>query len=194
MTRNFEDAATEVLGTARPAVSSDPDWATLERGLGVSLPDDYKRIVARYAPVQLNVHLYLHHPSTERWNLRRWMDQTVTAFARRNLTDAKCPGFPQGPLFGGPEGLIPLTSTDRGEYLFGAADARSGHWRILACNGDEQDFYEYRMPFSEWLHHYLAGESMFGPGSAVFYPGPIVFEGLPMTASEPPTTWHGPER
>ncbi|MFI0086368.1 hypothetical protein [Streptomyces bobili] len=106
-------------------------------------------------------------------------DQTVTAFTRRDLTEAECPGFRQGPLFGGSEGLIPLTSTDRGEYLFGAADTRSGHWRILACNGVEQDFQEYRMPLSEWLHHYLAGESTFGPGNAVFYSAPSSSKGCP---------------
>ncbi|MEV6614543.1 SMI1/KNR4 family protein [Streptomyces sp. NPDC051051] len=166
----------------------------MERELGVSLPRDYKRIVTGYAPVQVNVHLFLRRPSAERWNLGQWMKETVTAFTRSNLTDAQCPGFPEGPLFGGPDGLVPLASTDRGECLFGVADAPSGDRRLLACNGDEQDFHEYRMPFSEWLYRYFSGESMFGPGSAVFYPGPILFESLPMATSTPLTTWYGPER
>ncbi|MDX3245088.1 SMI1/KNR4 family protein [Streptomyces sp. ME18-1-4] len=159
----------------------------------MSLPGDYKHIVVRYAPVQTNGHLFLHHPATERWNLGQWMERTVTAFSSSDLTEAKCPGFPGGPLFGGPGGLIPMVSTDRGEYLFGVADD-SGGWCLLACNGDEQDFYDYQISFSEWLYRYLAGEPMFGPGSAVFYPGPVVFEGLPMTPSDPFDTWDGPDR
>jgi hypothetical protein len=194
MMSNFEDAVIGTLGPAREASLPDTDWGALERGLGVHLPDDYKRIIGKYAPVLVNVHLSLRHPSTERWNLGQWMERTVTAFSSSDLTDAECPGFPGGPLFGGPEGLIPLLSTDRGEYLFGFVDHPSSVWRFLACNGDEQDFYEYQMSFAEWLYRYLSGESMFGPDSAVFYPGPVVFEGLPMTASEQCATWYGPDR
>ncbi|TGZ12773.1 hypothetical protein DV517_68570 [Streptomyces sp. S816] len=51
---------------------------------------------------------------------------------------------------------------------------------------DAQDFYEYRMSFAEWLYRYLAGEDMFGPGSAAFYPGPVVFESMPMAAGDEP--------
>jgi hypothetical protein len=166
----------------------------LETELGVQLPADYKLLVDGYGPVQVNGHLFFGHPATSRWNLAEEVRKTVEAFSRSDLTEAECPGFPDGPLFGGPSGLIPLVDTDRGEYVFGAVDAASGEWRLLTCDGDEQDFYEYHMSFSEWLYRYLIGEDMFGSGSAVFYPGPIVFESMPMTASDRSVTWHGPER
>ncbi|MFH8804861.1 SMI1/KNR4 family protein [Streptomyces sp. NPDC017936] len=183
-----------MLGPARDVPLPGGAWEDLENGLGVQLPDDYERVLSAYAPVQLNVHLCLKHPSTPRWNLRESMEHTISAFSRSDLSDARCPGFPDGPRFGGAAGLIPLTSTDRGEHLFGAVDADSGEWRLPACNGDEQDFHEYRMSFAGWLHRYLTGEDAFGPGSAVFHPGPVLFEGLPMTASEHTTEWYGPER
>ncbi|MFE2064056.1 hypothetical protein ACFXDH_16865 [Streptomyces sp. NPDC059467] len=45
----------------------DPEaWHRLESELGVGLPEDFKEIVDAYAPVQLNGHLYLTHPATER--------------------------------------------------------------------------------------------------------------------------------
>ncbi|MFE9173318.1 SMI1/KNR4 family protein [Streptomyces kebangsaanensis] len=166
----------------------------LERCLGARLPADYKTIVDHYGPVQLNGHLFLSHPATDRWNLGRWMDKTVELFSGSDLADAECPGFPDGPVFGGPDGLIPLISTDRGEYAFGIVGKAGKGWSILTCDGDEQDFYEYQMPFSEWLHRYLTGEDMFGPGSAVFYPGPVVFESMPTTEVEQSRTWLGPER
>jgi hypothetical protein len=193
MSRNFTDSVIGMLGTA--GISSPAaGWEDLESELGVQLPDDYKEIIGRYAPVQLNGHLFLNHPSTRRWNLGRWMRETVEAFSGSDLADAECPGFPEGPVFGAPAGLVPLMDTDRGEYVFGVVDEASKEWRILACDGDEQDFHEYLMSFSEWLYRYLTGEDMFGPGSAVFYPGPVVFESMPMTASERSTQWHGPER
>ncbi|MEV5989311.1 SMI1/KNR4 family protein [Streptomyces sp. NPDC052051] len=194
MRRNFVNSVIGILGPAWCVPPPAAAWAGLEGELGVQLPDDYKEIIGGYGPVQMNVHLYLKHPSTDWWNLGRWMKETVEAFSRSDLTDAECPGFPGGPIFGGPSGLIPLVSTDRGEYAFGVAGSPPGEWRILACNGDEQDFYEYHISFSEWIYRYLSGEDMFGPGSAVFYPGPIIFESMPLSESDRLLEWHGPER
>jgi hypothetical protein len=169
------------------------NWGELEDELGVRLPDDYKEIVGKYAPVQLNVHLYLHHPSARRRNLRDWMMETIEAFSRSDLQDLKHRGLPGAP-FDAPAGLIPLLDTDRGENLFGLADADTGAWRLFSCGGDEALYYEYDMPFTEWLHQYLVGEDMFGPGSGVFYAGPILFESMPTSETEPLTSWEGPER
>ncbi|AZM59285.1 MULTISPECIES: SMI1/KNR4 family protein [unclassified Streptomyces] len=193
MSRNFTESVIGMLGPARNADRFPAEWGELETALGVGLPDDYKGILGRYAPVQLNVHLFLMHPSTGRWNLGRWMRETVQAFSRSDLTDVERLGFTGSP-FGAPSGLIPLLHTDRGENLFGAVEAGTGEWRFHSCNGDEPLYYEHRMSFSEWLHRYLRGEDMFGPGSGVFYPGPIVFESLPMQDAELSTTWEGPER
>ncbi|MGQ4344093.1 SMI1/KNR4 family protein [Streptomyces sp. SAS_275] len=151
-------------------------------------------IVENYAPVQLNGHLFLNHPVTPRWNLGEWMADTIESFTRSDLSGVVCPGFSDGPSFGGPSGLIPLLDTDRGEYAFGVAGPGAGEWRILVCDGDEPDFYEYRMCFSEWLYRYLIGEDMFGPDSAVFYPGPVAFESMPMVPGELSRTWQGPAR
>ncbi|MFE1437423.1 SMI1/KNR4 family protein [Streptomyces sp. NPDC058739] len=188
------DSVTRMLGPACNDSTSQDAWADLEHDLAVGLPVDYKAIVASYGPVQLNGHLFLHHPATVRWNLATWISRTVEQFPESDLGEAECPGFPDGPAFGGPDGLIPLISSDRGEYVFGVAPVGGGEWTILACNGDEQDFFEYAMPFAEWLYRYLSGEDMFGPGSAVFYPGPVVFESLPMSEMEGSRSWYGPER
>ncbi|MEU3086605.1 SMI1/KNR4 family protein [Streptomyces massasporeus] len=194
MSRNFTESVIHMLGPASNGPSVATAWGALERELGIELPADYKEIVGGYAPVQLNRHLFLNHPSTSRWNLRRWMEETIDSFSRSDLMEAECPGFPDGPLFGGPTGLIPLVDTDRGEYVFGVFGIETRSWTLLACDGDEQDFHEYRISFSEWLYRYLIGEDMFGPDSAVFYPGPVVFESMPLNESERSTSWHGPER
>lgn len=182
-----------MLGSPRQNSRAVSEWVELERRLACQLPDDYKEIVGTYGPVQINGHLFLNHPSTHRWNLGDWIAETVEAFSGSDLSEAACPGFPGGPRFGGPAGLIPLIDTDRGEYLFGVGIGSSDE-RLLACDGDEQDFYEYRMSFSEWLYRYLIGEDMFGPESGVFYPGPVVFESMPMSESERSTKWFGPPR
>lgn len=193
MSHNYTDSVIRILGEVRVAPAPTAVWGELERELGVRLPDDYKEILGRYAPIQLNGHLFLKHPSTHRWNLGRWMEETVQAFSRSDLTDLERLGFID-PVFGAPSGLIPLLNTDRGEDLFGVVEGGAGEWRLFSCDGDEALYYEYNMSFSEWLYRYLIGEDMFGPGSGVFYPGPIVFESMPMSEAERSVRWEGPER
>ncbi|MFJ9656991.1 SMI1/KNR4 family protein [Streptomyces griseoflavus] len=193
MSRNFTDSVFRMLGAARNASPNAAGWGDLELGLGVRLPDDYKEILGRYAPVQLNVHLFFMHPSTGRWNLGQWMRETTEVFSRSDLTYVERLGFAGSP-FGAPAGLVPLLDTDRGENLFGAVEEGTGEWRFFSCNGDEPLYYEHRASFSEWLYRYLIGEDMFGPGSGIFYPGPIVFESMPMEDGEPSIAWEGPAR
>jgi hypothetical protein len=168
-------------------------WERLEASLDVVVPDDYRKVVEAYAPVQVNWHLYFLHPAED---LGMWMERTIESFRETTWDeDVMCPGFEEtGPRFGGGKGMVPLATTDRGEYVFAARHANADSWRILTCDGDEQDFYEYRMGFAEWLYGYLIGGDMVGPDSSAFYPGPIRLERSPRTRGERPVVWHGPER
>ncbi|MEV0694528.1 hypothetical protein [Streptomyces sp. NPDC050388] len=60
MSRDFTESVIRTLGEAGNAPASAAAWDDLERELGVRLPDDYKEIVGRYAPVQLNGHLFVN--------------------------------------------------------------------------------------------------------------------------------------
>ncbi|MET7890810.1 SMI1/KNR4 family protein [Streptomyces mirabilis] len=194
MRSDYAESVVAMMGSRGNLHADASAWRRLESEIDGEFPDDYKFLVDGYGPIQINGHLYLSHPATERWNLGKWISSTVAEFARSDLSDVECPGFENGPVFGGSGGLIPLADTDRGEYVFGVLRHGESEWRILACDGDEQDFYEYRMSFSEWLYRYLCGEDMFGPDSSVFYPGPLVLESMPLTAEERSVSWHGPER
>jgi len=74
-------AVMAMLGPA-PNRHADPAaWDRLQAELGIRLPADYRVLVDAYAPVQLNHHLYLHHPATERWNLGQRIHDTVRAWS-----------------------------------------------------------------------------------------------------------------
>ncbi|MFI2205979.1 SMI1/KNR4 family protein [Streptomyces sp. NPDC020192] len=178
----------------------DPEaWLGLESELGVSLPADYKEIVDAYAPVQLNGHLSLHHPATERWNLGEWIRSTSEAWSEIEFEEGEPEGDPRASLgvrelvFGTPDGLIPIAGTDRGETVFYAPRGARGRASLFVENG-EGEFFEYSMGFAEWMWRWLVGEEVTGPGGSAFYPGPVALRNLPMTPQERPETRYGPPR
>lgn len=197
-TENSLRAVMDMLG--EPVLQHDRidhAWREIECDLGFELPTDYKEIIDAYAPVQLHEHLYLHHPATERWNLRRWISETITAWSAVDW-DTEIDGDPRAILgtsdlrFGTPEGLTPLLGSDRGETVFLARN-RAGSPLIFAENGEEQ-FFCQEIPFAEWLHQYLSGEDAVGPGSGISYPGPVALRSLPKTVHDTQSVWFGPDR
>ncbi|MFB7621025.1 SMI1/KNR4 family protein [Kitasatospora sp. NPDC056181] len=200
--RDYLAGVFAMLGPGEQRYASASAWAGLEAEIGIAFPEDYKAVVDAYAPIQINGHLFLSHPATERWNLgkeirdtsrtwaaldwdrERWLEPEENIRAVLGLEEVR---------FGTKDGLIPITSTDRGELIFLAPlPDRSGQ-RICAVKHDGS-WFEYRMSFSEWLYRYLVGEDMVGPNSSAFYPGPVLLELLPMSTYDRPAPRYGPDR
>ncbi|MFJ3198608.1 SMI1/KNR4 family protein [Streptomyces griseoviridis] len=165
----------------------------------MGLPEEFKEIVDAYAPVQLNGHLYLSHPATERWNLAERIRRTARSWSQIEWDEGEPEGDPRASLgtsdlvFGTPDGLIPICGTDRGEEIFYASRGTSGHGSLFVETG-EGEFFEYSFSFAEWLYLWLTGEEVTGPGGSAFYPGPVVLQDLPMTPGEQPEKRYGPPR
>ncbi|MET8405178.1 SMI1/KNR4 family protein [Streptomyces sp900116325] len=174
-------------------------WQKLENELGVSLPEDFKVITDAYAPVMINSHLYLSHPATERWNLAERIRRTSHSWSQIVWDEGEPEGDPRVSLgtsdllFGTPDGLIPICSTDRGESIFYAPQGALGQGSLFIENG-EGEFFEYSFSFAKWLYLWVTGEEVTGPGGSAFYPGPVVLQDLPMTPDERPEKRHGPPR
>jgi hypothetical protein len=186
-----------VLGRGESRYADPSAWERLERTLGFGLPEDYKRVVDAFAPADINGHLTLAHPATERFNLGTWIRETSEAWAQVPWDEYRPEGDPRDILgtkelrFGTRDGLLPCASTDRGETLFFAPGAAGARWRIFIDDG-EGEFFEYNMSFSQWLYLYVSGEDMVGPDSSAYYPGPIALQRLPMTPGERPPITYGP--
>ncbi|PHQ53563.1 hypothetical protein BLA24_00495 [Streptomyces cinnamoneus] len=187
-----------MLGEATGHGANPGAWESIENSLGFGLPADYKQVLEAYGPVKLNGHLYVNHPATVRWNLGKWIRETVVAWGEVPWDD-DIDGDPRPALgisemkFGTSDGLTPIAGTDRGELIFLARGASGQEWRIFVGDGDGE-FFEYSICFSEWLYRYLVGEDMAGPNSSAFYPGPVKFEGRPMSYGEETAVWYGPDR
>ncbi|MFE1560030.1 SMI1/KNR4 family protein [Streptomyces sp. NPDC058734] len=195
-------AVMAMLGPAGNRHADPAAWDRLHAELGIRLPSDYQALVDAYAPVQLNGHLYLHHPATERWNLGQDIRDTVRAWSEVSWDDLDFdldPDEDPRPLsglteltFGTRNGAWPIARTDRGETIFHVAEEDTAPW--LLTEDGEGGWARYDMSFAEWLYRYLIGEDMAGPGTSAFYPGPVQLRRLPMTAGERPEPWSGPDR
>ncbi|MFH8728090.1 SMI1/KNR4 family protein [Streptomyces termitum] len=194
---DYLTAAMAMLGPARNRYADPSAWDRLHDDLGVRLPSDYRILVDAYAPVQLNGHLYLHHPATERWNLGTEMRNTAQAWSQVSWDDADPDEDPralfglEGLVFGAGNGLWPIVGSDRGETVFLTPGPNAPHLLVEDGGGG---WSQYRMSFAEWLYRYLIGEDMAGPNSSAFYPGPVKLQRLPMSADERPEPWSGPDR
>ncbi|MFB6992417.1 SMI1/KNR4 family protein [Streptomyces sp. NPDC056304] len=181
----------ELLGP--PSRDTDPEtWVALESELGVFLPADYREFIDSYAPVRLNSHLHFTHPAHAVWDLKKWVFATIEAYQGLGWVDLTPPEFESAdPWFGGPDGLVPLVESDRGECVFFQPGEVP---RIYVYVGNDDDFYRYDMTFSEWLYRYLRGEDMTGPNSSAFISGPVRFDALPGAEGNRGAFWFGPDR
>ncbi|MFF1794890.1 SMI1/KNR4 family protein [Kitasatospora sp. NPDC058263] len=191
---NYVNRLTKMLGEVSPGQLGPWSWSGLEEALGVELPADFKEIVAAYAPVQLNGHLILWHPETALFNLMDRVNRNVVAFESIDWQAGTIMFRGEVPRFGGPDGLIPIAGTDRGETIFLCRSGSHPAWHVVGFSADGEHFYEYELSFAEWLYRYLIGEEMIGPGSAVLYPGPLIIEDLPRSPGDRVVKRHGPER
>ncbi|MEE1672193.1 SMI1/KNR4 family protein (plasmid) [Streptomyces sp. WAC07094] len=199
MKDDYLERVLEMLGEPSWRYRDPEAWHRLENELGTSLPEDFKEIVDAYAPVQVNGHLYLSHPATDRWNLSEQIRRTSHAWSQIEWDEDEPDGDPRVSLgtsdlaFGTPDGLIPICGTDRGEEIFYAPRGALGRGSLFIENG-EGEFFEYSFSFAKWLYLWLTGEEVTGPGGSAFYPGPVVLQDLPMTPDEQPEKRYGPAR
>ncbi|MFC9621134.1 hypothetical protein ACFTXM_14390 [Streptomyces sp. NPDC056930] len=80
-------AAMAMLGPAQNRHADPAAWDRLHAELGMQLPRDYRVLVDAFAPIQINGHLYLSHPATERWNLGQDIRGKIQAWSEVSWDD-----------------------------------------------------------------------------------------------------------
>ncbi|GAB3955632.1 hypothetical protein [Streptomyces sparsus] len=194
MVHDYSDSIREVLGSPDYLFANLNTWDNFERRIGFIFPPDYKSFVDAYGPVVIKGHLYVEHPAVEFRGMVDRFAQMIDDFEEQEWVPEEHQFGAEGPRFGKPGGLYPLLSTDRGERLFSKTDANNVHDYLVAYDGSEDEFFEYYIPFSEWLYRYVIGQDMIGPDSANSYPGPIKLERAPLKLGGEEALWYGPDR
>ncbi|MFE2164117.1 hypothetical protein ACFXB3_03490 [Streptomyces sp. NPDC059447] len=61
---DYLPAVMAMLGQAQNRYADPSTWDRLHAEHAIRLPNDYQTLVDAYAPIQLNGHSSLHHPTT----------------------------------------------------------------------------------------------------------------------------------
>jgi hypothetical protein len=121
--------------------------------------------------VHINKQLTIGHPGVLRGNLGVGIRDTIDAW--QYAPEDEVPH----PVGTGPGELLPWGSAASGETVFFRVPASEGEeWTVGVYESDEGGYYEYAMPFAEWMLSYIRGEDMtvcsrqFAPDGPSFEP------------------------
>ncbi|MGW2326516.1 Lsr2 family DNA-binding protein [Streptomyces sp. NPDC001700] len=168
------------------------DWASVEEGLGMRLPADYKRLADAYGPGTFAdfIHIFHPHGPTE------YVDLTgpEPARARAQLQVDYDGGTHPVPYE--PRHLFNMGGTDNGEDLFWITDPHGAPdtWRIAVNEARGPEWFTFDGTLSAFLASVLGGETAVPqfPGgllshSTDFVPyGPTLWVPPPQRPARPP--------
>ncbi|MFF8883954.1 Lsr2 family DNA-binding protein [Streptomyces flaveolus] len=169
-------------------------WGTVEAGLGMPLPRDYKQLADRYGPGSFNDYLSLFHPHgvTEFVDLTGPVPGRIRAQLRKD--------YDQGthPVPHDPDTLFACGATDNGEYLFWITDPAGDpdRWRIAVNEARGPRWFTYDGTLTAFLTGVLTGQTRVPqfPSSLLDAPArftpsrPTLVEPAPPTATRPADT------
>lgn len=141
-----------------PAGASEPiDWAAVEGGLGMSLPEDYKELATVYGSGRFAGYLHIFHPHarSEYVDLTGPMPAAVRARLHKDYTQGSHP-VPYDP-----QCLFLIGSTDNGEYLFWITDPPEAPdaWRITVNEARGPRWFTFEGTVTAFLISVLSGET-----------------------------------
>ncbi|OSY38287.1 hypothetical protein CP981_37375 [Streptomyces platensis] len=139
-----------------PANRSDqalPAWESVEQGLGIRLPDDYKRLFEEYGPGSFYDFLSLYQPqSLETIDIEVQTPKILASLEKRcEWTDYSLP-YPIA-------WLQPVAVTDNGEYVFWVAETKSNPdlWGIAINEASGDDWFTFDGTITAFLRRLCEG-------------------------------------
>lgn len=139
------------------AGSDDVDWESVERSLGVPVPNDFKALVAKFPRGVFRKYASVSIPecSDGQWNFIGDLELALEDL--RAWRDDEPDRFPY-PLYPEKRGLIPWGGSTQGEIFFWAPDAEDpAHWDTVAYEPEEIRWERFHLSATEFLNAVIAG-------------------------------------
>jgi hypothetical protein len=167
--RDLEALGLIVPPPAAPAeTGSAAEWKRVERELQLSLPADYKGLIARYGSGGFGDFLYPLNPFVANKHGNLLQRAEVILAAERSSGMWRHHGVPFS-LYPDKGGLFPWGVTDNGDTLYWYTHGPADWWPVVAWEGRGFRFEVYQRTASGFLRLWLSGQLAVG----VFPGGPF---------------------
>ena len=132
-------------------------WQSVERGLGVQMPEDYKEFVACYGTGAVDNFLWVLNPFSKNENLNLINQATVRLDAQRQFSAETGTETPY-PLHPDASGLFPWGVTDNGDVLYWLCQGSPSNWLIVVHESRGPRWREYKLLTCQFLVALLTRE------------------------------------
>lgn len=135
---------------------TEQDWPEVERILGTTLPDDYKRLINAYGTGKFSQFLYVLNPfaqKTERnfWRIKNDILDAYRASRRQFPEDFPDPPFPEL------HGFLPWARTDNGNEIYWQTSGEPDQWPIIMFESRRGSLERYELAPTEFITGLLSG-------------------------------------
>ncbi|QDT30077.1 SMI1/KNR4 family protein [Gimesia panareensis] len=134
-------------------VPTKPNWAAVEKKLGLQLPDDYKRYVTKFGTGVLGSFLRVYNPFSKR-EYTSLQKSVVSVCEIHQMRSDTFPYefYPESP------GLLPWGNDDNGNNLFWLTRGARNKWPIVVCSGRDDRSQLFEMGMTAFLARTFTGE------------------------------------
>lgn len=125
-------------------------WNSVERSIGIELPEDYKEFIATYGTGAVDGFLWVLNPFSRNENLNLINQATVRLDAQRQFSAESGTKTPY-PLNPDPNGLFPWGVTDNGDVLYWLCKGSPSTWMIVVCDSRASRWREFKLSTGQFL-------------------------------------------
>jgi hypothetical protein len=125
-------------------------WQSVERNLGMELPEDYKGFIGIYGTGAVDGFLWVFTPFTGNSNLNLLDQAKLRLDAQRDhcqVAGVRCPYA----LFPDANGLFPWGASDNGDVLYWLCKDSPPRWITVVCDPRASEWREVKLSTSQFL-------------------------------------------
>ncbi len=154
----LESLKTLMAPPANPSdLPNEGGWQSVERSLGITLPEDYKAFIACYGTGAIDNFLWVLNPFSQNENLNLSSQSGVRLDSQRQFSLESGREMPYA-LYPDTNGLFPWGVTDNGDVLYWLCKGSPSLWVIVICDSRASQWREYTLSTCQFFAAIVARE------------------------------------
>ena len=139
-------------------VPAKPNWAAVEKKLGLQLPDDYKRYVTKFGSGLLGEFVCVLNPFSKMEGVEFFSGADLLLSTIRELKRTEGEKYVPFDLHPESPGLLPWGGDENGNSLFWLTRGARNKWPVVVCAGRDNRSQLFEMGMTAFLTRTFTGE------------------------------------